>query len=192
MCKMWYIEDGFKFAKHWLEQSKIRATERLQLATNYEIWDWVTPAVQELLRTPLSSLSNGDLDHINIRLYSIIAKAKEAIERQHKLIAACPPSLPKDSQDFQTAWCVSHATCAKVWADTWWKVVACSILHPLMPLDVNTIVDFLKTIEHKGMLSPCKEDMLGKLEIDGSPFNTLRGIEDGAIRSVLLACDFSL
>jgi hypothetical protein len=191
MCKMWYIEDGFKFAKHWLEQRKIPATQRLQLATHYEIRDWVTPAVQELLRTSLSSLSNGDLDHINIRLYSIIAKAKEAIEKQRKLIAACPPSLPKDTDDFQTAWCVSHATCAKVWADTWWKVVARSILHPLMPLDVNTIVDFLKNTEHRGMSSPCKEDMLRKLESDGSPFNTLRGIEDGAIRSVLLACEFS-
>jgi hypothetical protein len=84
MCKMWYIEDGFKFAKHWLEQCKIPATQRLKLATHsgYEIQDWVTPAVQELLRTPLSSLSFGDLDHINIRLYSIIAKAKEAIEKQ--------------------------------------------------------------------------------------------------------------
>ena len=192
MCKMWYIEDGFKFAKHWLEQSKIPATERLQLATYYEIRDWVTPAVQDLLRAPLSSLSNDNLDHINIRLYSIIAKAKEAIEKHRKLIAACPPSLPKDDQDFQTAWCVSHATCAKVWADTWWKVVVRSILHPLTPLDVNTIVDFLKSIEHKGMSPNCKEDMLRKLESNGSPFNTLRGIEDGAIRSILLACDFSL
>ena len=102
MCKMWYIEDGFKFAKHWLKQHKIPATERLQLATYYEIQDWVALAVQELLRTPLSSLSNGDLDHINICLYSIIAKAKEVIEKQRKLIAACPPSLPKDSVDFQT------------------------------------------------------------------------------------------
>ena len=84
---MCYIEVGFKFTKYWLEQCKIPATERLQLATHYEIWDWVTPAVQELLITPLSSLSNDNLDHINIRLYSIIAKAKEAIERQHKLIA---------------------------------------------------------------------------------------------------------
>ena len=79
MCKMCYIEVGFKFAKYWLEQCKISATERLQLATHYEIWDWVTPAVQELLITPLSSLSNDNLDHINICLYSIIAKAKEAI-----------------------------------------------------------------------------------------------------------------
>lgn len=191
MCKMWFIQDGIKFAQHWLEQRKIPATERLQLAKHYEIRHWVTPAVQELLKTPLSSLSNGDLDFINIRLYSIIAKAKEAIEKQCKLIAACPPSLPKDTQDFQTAWCVSHATCAKVWADTWWKVVARSILHPLRPLEFNTIVDFLKSIEHQGMSAPCKEDMLRKLQSDGSPFNTLQGIEDGAIRSVLLACEFS-
>lgn len=96
---MWYIEDGFNFAKHWLEQCKIPATERLQLATLYEIRDWVTPAVQDLLRTPLSCLSNGDLDHINIRLYSIIAKAKEATEKQRKLIAACPsPSVGQHSQ----------------------------------------------------------------------------------------------
>ena len=135
---MWYIEDGFKFTKHWLEQHKIPATQRLQLETHYEIWDWVTPAVQELLRTSLSSLSNDNLDHINIHLYSIIAKAKEAIEKQHKLIAACPPFLPKDTDDYQTAWCVSHATCAKVWADTWWKVEAQSILHPLMPLDLTS------------------------------------------------------
>ena len=66
-----------------------------------------------------------------------------------------------------------------------------SILHPLTPLEVNTIVDFLKSIEHKGMSSPCKEDMLRKLESDGSPFSTLQVIEDGAIRSILLACEFS-
>jgi hypothetical protein len=58
-------------------------------------------------------------------------------------------------------------------------------------MEVNTIVDFLKTIEHKGMSSPCKEDILRKLENDGSPFNTLQGIEDGAVRSVMLACEFS-
>lgn len=192
MSKMWYIEDGIKFALHWLQQRRIPATERLKLARHYEIRDWVTAAVQELLNTPLGSLSNGDLEHVNIRLYSIIAKAKEAIEKQRKLIAACPPSLPKDSQDFQTAWCASHATCAKVWADTWWKEVARSILHPLRPLDVNAIVDFLKSLEHKGMATPCKEDMLRKLESDGSPFNALQAIEDGAIRSILLACDFPL
>jgi hypothetical protein len=189
---MWYIEDGIKFAQHWLEQRKIPATERLHLATLYEIRDWVAPAVQELLKKPLSSLSNGDLDHINIRLYSIFAKAKEVIEMQRKLIAACPPSLPKDTQDFPTAWCASHGTCAKVWADTWWKVVVRTLLHPLNPLEVNTIVDFLKSIEHHGMSASCKEDMLRKLESDGSPFNTLRGIEDGAIRSVLLECGFTL
>ena len=83
---MWFIEDGIKFAQHWLEQRNIPATERLQLAKHYEIRDWVAPAVQELLKMPLSSLSNGDLDHINIRLYSIIAKAKEAIEKQRKII----------------------------------------------------------------------------------------------------------
>jgi hypothetical protein len=66
---MWYIKDGFKFAKHWLEQCKIPATERLQLATYYKIWDWVAPAVQELLRTPLSSLSNDDLEVISISAY---------------------------------------------------------------------------------------------------------------------------
>ena len=88
---MWFIEDGIKFAQHWLEQRIIPATERLKLAKLYEIRDWVAPAVQELLQTPLSSLSNGDLDHINIRLYSIIARAKEAIENQRKLMAACPP-----------------------------------------------------------------------------------------------------
>lgn len=123
MSKMWLIEDGVKLAQHWLKQSKISTTKRLQLAKHYEIWDWVTPAIQELLKTPLGNLSNVDLDHINIRLYSIIAKAKEALENQRKLIAACPPSLPKDSPGFQTVWCTSHATCAKVWADTWWKVV---------------------------------------------------------------------
>jgi hypothetical protein len=189
---MWYIEDGIKFAQHWLEQCNIPATERLQLAKYYEMRVWVAPAVRELLRTPLNSLSNGDLDHMNIRLYSIIAKAKEAIEKQRKLIAACPPSLPKDSQDFQTAWCASHAICAKVWADMWWKVVARSILHPLKPLEIHTIVEFLRSIEHRGMSLPCKEDMLRRLQSDGSPFNTLQGIEDGAIRSVLLACEFSL
>ena len=40
---------------------------------------------------------------------------------------------------------------------------------------------------HRGT---CKEDMLRKLESDGSPFNTLQSIEEGAIRSGLLASDF--
>ena len=192
MCQMWYIQDGIKFARHWLEQLKIPATERIQLAKQYEIRDWVAPAVQELLETPLNDLSNNDLDQINMRLYSIIAKAKEAMERQRKIITAVPPSLPKDSHDFQTAWCTSHATCGKVWAETWWRVVARSILHPLDPLDLNKIIDFLKSTDHRGMSIDCKEDILGWLQRDGSHFNTLQRIQDGAIRSVLLACEFPL
>ena len=151
MCKMWYIQESIKFARHWLERLNIPATERIKLAKWYEIQDWVAPAVQELLRTPLNSLSNDDLDQINMRIYCIIAKAKEAMERQRKILAACPPALPKDSFNFQTAWCASHGTCEKVWAETWWKVVAHSILHPLdplEPLDSNKVVDFLKSVDH--------------------------------------------
>ncbi len=189
---MWYIQDGIKFARHWLEQLEIPATERIKLAKQYEIRDWVAPALKELLKSPLNNLSNDDLNHINVRIYCIIAKAKEAMERQRKIIAAYPPSLPKDSHDFQTAWCASHVTCGKVWTDTWWRVVARSILHPLDPLDLNKVVDFLKTVDHRGMSTNCKEDMLNWLQRDGSRFNTLQSIEDGAIRSVVLACDFPL
>ncbi len=114
MCTMWYIQDGIKFARHWLEQLEIPATERIKLAKQYEIRDWVAPAVKELLKSPLNNLSNDDLNHINVRIYCIIAKAKEAMERQRKIIAAYPPSLPKDSHDFQTAWCASHVACGKV------------------------------------------------------------------------------
>lgn len=190
MSHMWYIQDGIKFARHWLEQIKIPATERINLAKQYEIRDWVAPAVQDLLKTPLNDLSNSELDQISARLYCIIAKAKEAMERQRKIIAAFPPSLPKDSHDFQTAWCASHTTCSKVWADTWWRVVARSILHPLDPLDLNTIVDFLKSIDHRGMSIDCKGDMIAWLERDGSHFHVPQGIRDGATRSVLLECGF--
>jgi len=189
---MWDIQDGIKFARHGLERLEISATEKIKLAKQYEIRDWVAPAVQELLRLPLNGLTNDDLNHINLRVYSIIAKAKEASERQRKIIAAFPPGLPKDSPDFQIAWCPSHVTCSKVWADTWWRVVARSILHPLDPLDLNKVVDFLKTIDHRGMSIGCKEDMLRWLQMDGRSFNTLQAVEEGAIRSVLLACDFPL
>ena len=108
----------------------------------------------------MNDLSNSELEQISTRLYCIITKVKEALERQHKIIAAFPPSLPKDSHDFQMAWCMSHTTCSKVCADTWWRVVACSILHPLDPLDLNNIVDFLKSIDHQGMSIDCKGDMI--------------------------------
>ncbi|KAF8804884.1 hypothetical protein BYT27DRAFT_7213576 [Phlegmacium glaucopus] len=114
MCTMWYIHDGINFSQYGLKQLEIPATERIKLAQQYKIYDWVAPAIQELLKLPLNSLFNDDLNHINLRVYSIIARAKEAMERQRKIIAAFPPSLPKDSHDFQTAWCPSHATCAKV------------------------------------------------------------------------------
>jgi len=192
MSHMWYIQDGIKFARHWLEQINIPATERIKLAKQYEIRDWVAPAVADLLKTPLNNLSNDEIDQINTCLYCIITKAKEAMERQHKIIAASPPSLAKDSHDFPTAWCTSHSTCSKVWADTWWRVVARSILHPLAPLDLNNIVDFLENVDHRGMSIDCKADMIRWLKRDGGHFNALQGIQDGAIRSVLLSCEFSL
>jgi hypothetical protein len=92
---MWYIEDGFKFAKHWLEQCKIPATERLQLATLYKIRDWVTLAVQDLLRTPLSSLSNGDLDHIGGHINNFCANGAPYFhgnDQFENIVLPWPPS----------------------------------------------------------------------------------------------------
>lgn len=90
MCTMWYIHDGINFSQYGLEQLDIPATERIKLAQQYELYNWVAPAIQELLKLPLNSLSNDDLNHINLHVYSIIARAKEAMERQCKIIAAFP------------------------------------------------------------------------------------------------------
>ena len=73
-------------------------TKRINLVKQYDIWDWVAPAVQDLLKTPLNDLSNSELEQISAHLYCIITKAKEALERQCKIIAAFPPSLPKEDR----------------------------------------------------------------------------------------------
>jgi hypothetical protein len=185
ICEMWMIRDGVTFAIHELENLSLRPSRMLQLAHRFSIANWVSPALESLIKSPAAELTAEDADHLGPKVLLIIVKAREALEHERKLIAAYPPKLPSTCDD--PCWCSSRLSCEKVWAEVWWKKVARALLHPCEPCPLSGVVILLQRTSHPGMCGECKNDLLNYMRSDAGrrAFQAEEKILDGATEAVL-------
>ena len=73
-----------------------------------------TPSIHPLILAPLSAITEDDALSLGVRVYSIIAKAHEVMEKEQCTMAAVPPglSLPPSLAHNPS----QHAHCKDVWA----------------------------------------------------------------------------
>jgi hypothetical protein len=188
------IEDGVRYAIHHLESLNLGPFCMLQLAAQYHIQQWVAPAITALMNVSVTVASFGDdANHLGFRVYTIIVKAKEMLEKERKLIAAYPPPLHSDTlHEAERSWlCKNHTLCRRAWKEVWWSVVAKDILHPTKPLPLRDGITLLLATPFPGMLDECKGDQILKMTETGGLNRTEEKIIQGAIDAVLAYHGFS-
>ncbi|KIM50386.1 hypothetical protein SCLCIDRAFT_67338, partial [Scleroderma citrinum Foug A] len=76
-----------------------------------------------------------------VRVYSIIARAHEVMEKEQCTMAAVPPGLSLPPSLACNP--LQHAHCKDVWACFWWQKAACQLLHPYNPLPLSSLVGYI-------------------------------------------------
>jgi len=177
------IENSISWAIDRLEVLDLSPAHRLELARKYDIPQWIPRATQELISSPLGTINEKDLSHLDLRIYSIIAKAREVLERERKTIAAVPPGLSLDPDPDCPP--NQHRYCRDTWARFWWQKVARQLLHPTNPLPFNTLIAYIAEQPHpEGLRTACKEQYIGDI-IEGGGLD----IEDNITSSAIVAIE---
>lgn len=182
LCQLWQIDEGTAFAIHHLEKEPMAAARRLQLARLFSIFDWVRPALKELILWDIFlSLSDEQLEQVSLKVYSVITKARAAVEHERRLVAAVPPPMR-----FEVVWeCRVHDTlCSNVWKGFWMKKVAKRLLHPSQPLAFDEIGEFVSKNDNDltKMTPRCKDAMVEQM---GEEAALTEIIIDGAVEAVI-------
>lgn len=177
---MWQIDEGVAYAVHHLENVFMPPSRHIQLARMFSVHDWVRPAIEVMLRSELSTISEDEANNLGVKVYSIIAKAREMLERERKLTAAYPPPIT-----FDPSWeCETHQTvCISIWRDFWWKKVAKQLLHPVKPLAFRDVSEFVeKELKGPGLRASCRTSIIEEVRAMGF---MEQQIVDGAVEAVI-------
>jgi hypothetical protein len=178
------ISNSIQFAIDGLEKLTLHPTRRLELARLYSIPQWIAPAIREIMPLSLASTTDTEAAQMGFKVYTIIARAKEVMERERRALAAYPPSLLV-SPSFS---CSSrlHSQCKEAWSGFWWKKVARAILHPMNPLPLTQILQLvIEAPLPNGMNIACKQAMVdAMIELEG--LEVEERIIEGVIRAVTL------
>lgn len=164
VTKIWMIEDGIKFAVHYLHKKKLSASHQLQLAQQFSIESWIKPAVGKLLETPVLEMEQQEIEQIGLKAFAILVKAKETLEQQHRLYAWYPPQLPEGTPLVASCTPVLHRHCQRIWKEAWLKFFPQHLLHPTTPLSLTEIFSQASLLELSGMNLPCKEQIIQYLQ----------------------------
>jgi hypothetical protein len=157
------IHQGADYAVFYLDQLELHPTRLLELSRMFSVEKWVGPALKRLMRMELSSLSEKEVNRIGFKVYIIIAKAKERMENERKLVSAYPPPINTvESWD-----CYTHAKCKSVWREGWLRTVGRQILHPTNPLSFEDTIPYIQGMEHPGMTGSCKQETVEMLKVTG-------------------------
>lgn len=177
---MWQVQAGFDYAMDRITELNLPAARMLHLGARFRIRDWVVNAVPVLLATSAWQLTDHDLELMGARAISIVIKAKEVADEQRKTLAAFPPPLA----DTPFWGCQTHASCQRVWRDTWWKVIAKAILHPRAPRPLAECIGLIIDTPYSGMSPQCKQGAILSLTEQGN-FSVEQEIEKRALDSIL-------
>ncbi|KAH7903830.1 hypothetical protein BJ138DRAFT_1189012 [Hygrophoropsis aurantiaca] len=156
LSTMWDIPSGRQFAIACLDILNLHPARQIELSRMFGIDEWVSTAFEDLIKLDLTTLSEDQERMIGFKTYIILAKAKEFVEHERKLIASIPPPMAF-VQSFE---CEHHDDCRTAWKELWWKKVARSLLHPRAPMVLETGVTYVEQLEFEGMSACCKADMV--------------------------------
>lgn len=139
---------GRQAAKHQLELLPLAPTLKLYLARQHGIPGWICPAVLDIMRLPLSSLSPVDFNRMGEAYF--VARAKHEMEQRRNFLALVPPGLELPPAPFCNP--NQHTLCVKVWGSIWQKRMYPELLHPTAPMALQDTLDFMYRID-------CPEDL---------------------------------
>ncbi|KAJ8580264.1 hypothetical protein M405DRAFT_71097 [Rhizopogon salebrosus TDB-379] len=179
---LWMINNSIEFAVDGLGHLGLVPARRLELARLYAIPQWIAPAIREMISLPLTGITDMEATQMGFKVYTIIARAKEVMERERRTLAAYPPSLhilPSSTCSIRL-----HNRCKEAWSAFWWKRVARAILHPTSPLSLTLALQLvIEAPLPDGMNVACKQAMIDAM-IDTDGLGVEERIIEGAVRAV--------
>ncbi|KAJ7730651.1 hypothetical protein B0H14DRAFT_2238281, partial [Mycena olivaceomarginata] len=114
--------------------------------TDWQPLDDLDPSVKERMLVNLLRVGSLweinealDVQHLGMKVYSVIAHAKETMWYELQLTACIPPKL-----DENPAWVSDehdHHMCTKVFNEVWWARIAKKIIDPVNPWVLREVVD---------------------------------------------------
>ncbi|KAF8216783.1 hypothetical protein K438DRAFT_2007556 [Mycena galopus ATCC 62051] len=187
---LWEITEAVQYAKHNLQLMHLPASRKLELARMYSLYDtdWIDKPVRKLLTGRLEWISELDVQRLGMKVYSVIAHAKETMWYELQLTACIPPKL-----DENPAWVSDehdHRMCTEVFNEVWWGRIAKKIIDPVNPWALREVADKVRSTPFqvqrvggwKTMADACKEDVAARIGTEG--FFSENAIIDAAARAV--------
>ncbi|KAF8201212.1 hypothetical protein K438DRAFT_1821600 [Mycena galopus ATCC 62051] len=187
---LWEINEAVQYAKHNLQLMHLPASRKLELARMYSLYnaDWIDKPVRKLLTGRLEWISELDVQRLGMKVYSVMAHAKETMWYELQLTACIPPKL-----DENPAWVSDkhdHCMCTEVFNEVWWGKIAKKIIDPVNPWALREVADKVRSTPFqvqrvggwKTMADTCKEDVAARIDAEG--FFSENAIVDAAARAV--------
>jgi hypothetical protein len=157
VAHMWDIQPGIEFASKELLKFKLHPAHCLYLARRYNLLDWISAPVRNLLASPLERYTSDSRDNLEFDLYMIIATTKESIATERKRLGNHPPFPQNFDND---PFCAQHDICKRIWSEKWFFTIVRRIHHHTAPLPLSLVPEALEEIEHHGMNPECKRSIL--------------------------------
>jgi hypothetical protein len=156
LSQIYMIHAGSAYAIHHLELQQMSPARRIELSRMFSIHDWVEDAFRRLMEVDFADLIEDDEYRLGYKVYRIIAKTKEYIDKQRKSTAQVAPPLTF----LESYECMDHKTCRDVWKDGWWKKVSKRLVHPTQPISLREVADYVSGLDFTGMTAVCKAEMV--------------------------------
>ncbi|KAI5994243.1 hypothetical protein EDC04DRAFT_2586389 [Pisolithus marmoratus] len=181
VSRLWQIDNSISWAIAHLDQLELSAVHKLSLQ-QYMIPQWIAPSVRSLTLASLSAIDEDEALVLGVRVYSIIARAREVMETERHPIAAVSPGL---SVPPSPACNISHhAHCKVVWTCFWWQKVARQLLHPYNPLAISALVEYVAQQANPDSLNlECKASFVNQV-VESGGLEVEENIIYGAITAV--------
>lgn len=121
----------------------------LELSRLYRVDEWFRPAFEQLVSTPVHTLSLDNIRALGDRNYTALSRCQSTIQQLRLSISATPPPIIR-----HTASCTSTPSCESAWKAFWWNVFAKDYL--LGPLSESEALEFVKNATPNHVTSECK------------------------------------
>ncbi|KAG6913414.1 hypothetical protein DXG01_007016 [Tephrocybe rancida] len=187
VCHLWNVEHGQEYAISELNMMRLPAPRMLQLGGRFSVRQWIVGAMETLLTTPFLILTDVNFEEIGLKVLSILAKSREAMEKERRIIALTPPH----SSDMPAGYgCYNHSSCKKIWVDIWFKRISMDILHPHTPLPFAQVLQRATTLVGDSHIHQCCQDQLLTQLATGYTADQLRIEESVKASAIGAVCEF--
>ncbi|PSR71727.1 hypothetical protein PHLCEN_2v12401 [Hermanssonia centrifuga] len=138
-----------------LEYGIVPSALALKLGRHYAVDQWIRPAVVDLVRSPLRTLEEVHKQWLGFGVYDVIARTREALEGERKLLALVPMDIKSD--DLRSKNCESHGECSSIWKKDWKTYIGQRLLNPnwMFSLHMDRVEGELRNVKFEGMDRGC-------------------------------------